>query len=299
MRLVTACGLATALILVSASAEPPPLAPVNDFAYQLQKLDVDQASASRFDLIVTDPTRDGSDATRLSPQEVAKLQAKPGGGRRIVLAYLSIGEAEDYRGYWQKEWKQTPPAWLGPENPDWKGNYKVKYWMPEWQSVILGSPAAPLDRILAQGFDGVYLDIIDGFEFWQERGVPDAADRMVAFVRRLSAYAKTKHPGFLVFPQNGDSLEERPGYLEAIDGIGREDLCFIGDQRQDAERTAEGEKHLDVFVKAGKKVLLIEYCRERKAVKEVYERARRKGYVPYCTVRPLDRLTVNAGFEPD
>ena len=25
------------------------------------------------------------------------------------------------------------PAWLERENPDWDGNYKVRYWHPDWQ----------------------------------------------------------------------------------------------------------------------------------------------------------------------
>ncbi|TAN37800.1 MAG: hypothetical protein EPN23_04615 [Verrucomicrobia bacterium] len=47
-----------------------------------------------------------------------------------MRAYLSIGEAGDYRGYWEKEWSAQPPTWLGAENPDWKGNFKVRYWQP-------------------------------------------------------------------------------------------------------------------------------------------------------------------------
>ena len=59
-----------------------------------------------------------------------------GGGKRIVISYLSIGEAEDYRGYWKKEWSKKWPKWIVKENPDWKGNYIVKYWNSEWKNVI-------------------------------------------------------------------------------------------------------------------------------------------------------------------
>ena len=33
----------------------------------------------------------------------------------------------------------------------------------------MGSPDAYLDRILAAGFDGVYLDIIDAFEYFEAK----------------------------------------------------------------------------------------------------------------------------------
>ena len=99
--------------------------------------------------------------------EIDSLRTKPGGGSRLVIAYMSIGEAEDYRFYWNAAWANTPPLWLEGENPDWPGNYKVKYWDPAWQSVIYGNGASYLKKILDAGFDGVYLDIIDAFEYFE------------------------------------------------------------------------------------------------------------------------------------
>jgi cysteinyl-tRNA synthetase len=80
---------------------------------------------------------------------------------------LSIGEAEDYRYYWQTDWRTGNPSWIAEENPDWEGNYKVKYWEPEWQDIIYGNNNSYLIRILGAGFDGVYLDIIDAFEYFE------------------------------------------------------------------------------------------------------------------------------------
>lgn len=82
---------------------------------------------------------------------------------------MSIGEAENYRYYWQKAWKLHRPKWLDRVNPDWAGNYKVRYWNPEWQKIICGDGDSYLNRILAAGFDGVYLDIIDAFEYYENR----------------------------------------------------------------------------------------------------------------------------------
>ena len=84
-----------------------------------------------------------------------------------MIAYLSIGEAEDYRYYWQPEWKENPPAWLLDENPNWPGNHKVYYWDPEWQAIIYGNHSSYLAKILAAGFDGVYLDLIDAYETFE------------------------------------------------------------------------------------------------------------------------------------
>ena len=103
----------------------------------------------------------------LTQQDISMLKTKQSGGERLVIAYMSIGEAEDYRFYWQKSWKVGNPDFIEKENRRWKGNYKVKYWKDEWQAIILGSEEAYLDKILAVGFDGVYLDIIDAFEYFE------------------------------------------------------------------------------------------------------------------------------------
>jgi cysteinyl-tRNA synthetase len=117
--------------------------------------------ATEYDVLIVDALYGGS---FLSAAETAELKTKPGGASRLVLAYLSIGEAEDYRYYWDPSWYISRPEWLLGENPDWEGNYLVQYWDPAWQAVLFGSPDAYLDRILASGFDGVYLDIIDAYE---------------------------------------------------------------------------------------------------------------------------------------
>ncbi|UCH13563.1 MAG: endo alpha-1,4 polygalactosaminidase, partial [Bacteroidales bacterium] len=99
--------------------------------------------------------------------DIDTLKTKINGGKRLVISYMSIGEAEDYRYYWQNEWNSNPPAWLAGENPDWEGNYKVRYWQKEWQNVIYGSESSYIYKIISKGFDGVYLDIIDAFEYFE------------------------------------------------------------------------------------------------------------------------------------
>ena len=66
-----------------------------------------------------------NDGTPFTSSEIAQIKNKANGGKRLVLAYMSIGEAEDYRYYWQKDWERNKPSWLDAENPDWPGNYKV------------------------------------------------------------------------------------------------------------------------------------------------------------------------------
>ncbi len=107
-------------------------------------------------------------STALTSNQVSGLKTKASGGKRLLIAYMSIGEAEDYRYYWKVEWAVNPPKWLKEENPDWPGNYKVEYWDKDWQDIIYGNKDSYIEKILAAGFDGAYLDIIDAFEYFEE-----------------------------------------------------------------------------------------------------------------------------------
>lgn len=121
---------------------------------------IEGVCATNYDLLIMDLFLDDDE---FSTDEIERLRHKANGGKRLVIAYMSIGEAEDYRYYWDKSWKRGNPSWLDKENPNWKGNYKVKYWHPEWQAIIFDY----LSRITNAGFDGVYLDIIDAFEYYE------------------------------------------------------------------------------------------------------------------------------------
>lgn len=121
-------------------------------------------TASNYDLLIMDLFFDDSE---FAATEIDQLKNKSNGGKRLVISYMSIGESEDYRYYWNSDWETTPPDWLDEENPDWEGNYKVKYWDSEWQSIIYGNNNSYLKKILDANFDGVYLDIIEAFEHYE------------------------------------------------------------------------------------------------------------------------------------
>ena len=161
------------------------------WCYHLQNDEGDLSAhlSSPFDLFVLDYSRDGSEDGRYTQEEIAELKEAEG-RRRFVLAYLSIGEAEDYRYYWEDEWWESPPSWLGPENPEWPGNYTVRYWEVGWQNIV----REYLEQILAAGFDGVYLDRIDAYEFWEEEN-PRAAEDMVSLVRLIRQWGEEEKGG--------------------------------------------------------------------------------------------------------
>lgn len=217
----------------------PSLASVKTWGYQLQRFDA-LAIPNEIDLMVVDYSRDGTARRELSPNAVGELRRRPAPTPRIVLAYMSVGEAETYRFYWRSHWNIVRPAWLGRENENWKGNFPVRFWDPAWQRVLLQPGASVLsriidiealpqkayvDRIIEAGFDGIYLDRVDAFYDWVgERA--GAEHDMVALVAEISRYARARRPGFLIVAQNGEELVEHAIYRRAIDAIAKEDLMF-------------------------------------------------------------------------
>jgi len=267
---------------------------VRNWGFQLSDIDPKQIEQSNFDLLVIDYSKDGSEEDAFLPSEIDSMKVKPDQSKRIVLAYLSIGEAEDYRFYWNKKWKSKPPSWLGKENDDWAGNYKVHYWDEEWQRIIYGTPDSYLDKIISQGFDGVYLDIIDAFEYYQD-SIPQAQEWMAQFVANLSRYAKTKSGRpFYVVGQNGETLVDHETYLHAIDGIGKEDLFFGMEEEEQSNPPNEIEFSLNYLRKAknaGKKILLVEYIRKHHDLVKVNHLAKKEGFIPLFVKRDLNELT--------
>jgi cysteinyl-tRNA synthetase len=122
-----------------------------------------------YDLIFVDLEFRGKPLTR---KDVDSLRIKADGGRRMICAYMSVGEAENYRSYWEEGWNDNPPPWICDANTEWEGNYKVMYWTKPWRDILFGRKDSYLDKILAAGFDGVFLDVIDAYDYFEEEYKP-------------------------------------------------------------------------------------------------------------------------------
>lgn len=302
-------------IMITGDA-PDPIA-AKAWGLQLQNVAA-LAIPEAVDILVVDYSRDGSDKRAWTPAAVEALKRRESGRPRLVLCYLSIGEAESYRYYWRERWLNGASRWLGPENPSWKGNFAVRFWEPSWQRIIV-EPAPTvyrrllefvrpqlkpyLDRILEAGFDGVYLDRIDAFAEWEKTRGKQAEADMVAFVRRISSYAKARKPDFLVVPQNGEELLKHETYLAAIDGAAKEDLLYgIGGEevQNDPGAVAATTEMLDRVRRQKKPVLVVEYLadagKRTRALREIMGR----GYLPLIAARALNTppLVPEAGATP-
>jgi cysteinyl-tRNA synthetase, unknown class len=273
------------------------MASVKTWAIQLRFLDRNTLATSPFDLVVIDhaPHPKSNIELPFTSDELLPLRTKPDGRRRIVLAYLSVGEAERYRYYWQPAWDapETRPKWLAAENPRWAGNYQVQFADPDWQSVVFGSQTSYLDRIIAAGFDGVYLDRVDAFQD-VEQTFPGAQDAMTGFVQRLADHAHRVNPNFLVVMQNAEELAQSKSLLTRLDGIAKEDLLYGFDNRDDAnpqQMVTDTVANLRRAKRFGIKVLVLEYAHTAETIGAAQRLAEREGFVLHVTDRMLGVLS--------
>lgn len=187
----------------------------------------------------------------------------------IILSYLSIGEAENYREYFGNLSKDL----ILYENKNWKGNFKVKFWEPEWQKIILDK----LTTIIKSGYDGVYLDIVDAF--YEIKPHKEKAAQMRDFLKKISIHSKKLNPRFKIVQQNAPTLyeylpeEEREEYFTLIDGIAFEDCFFYGDKEMDNEFNPQDYclQSMNEFFKREKFVLNVEYLSNPKLI-EIYKK---------------------------
>jgi cysteinyl-tRNA synthetase len=268
--------------MVAASPSPIP-----SWVYQLQNYPdgrLDAIARGRYQTAVVDLARDAQ-KSYFTKDEIAAVRAT---GKR-VLAYFEIGSIENFR----PEYRATRASRLVLNKwADWPDEYFVRYWEVSWWDQVV---RPRVDRALAAGFDGVYLDTPLAYEEI-DLSLVDGETRetlgrkMVDLIARISQYAKRARPGFLVFPQNSPELQAYPGYTAAIDGIGMEELFFRATDEQCTQDFCQ--ENLDDTRKlrsAGKLVLAVDYARSAGNVGRACQRYRDEGFTGYVTVRELDQ----------
>jgi len=249
-----------------------PLLDVQTWLYHLGDVapaDMDDVANAGHDLIILEYASYADEETPYTAEQLGQMR---GTEDTLIVSYLSIGEAESYRFYWDTpEFQAILSTIVDAENPEWEENFKVRYWLDEWQQVIFDY----IDRIIDGGFNGVYLDIIDGYEYWEDlepnSGI-DYRQEMADFVAAIRAHAEARlaelsdDRSFVIIGQNGEELLQNQTYLDAIDGVGKEDLQFYYEftnpadfQVYDEEDVAYSMNLLQLAIDAGKQVMVIEY----------------------------------------
>ncbi len=191
-----------------------------------------QLAQSTYDMIVMEPIfTDRENRDFPIAELVSRFHAAP--HPKLVLAYIDIGQAENWRTYWQSDWSIGDPEWIVATDPDgWEGNFPVAYWHEEWHDIWLGDDGY-LQAILEAGFDGIYLDWVEAYSdehvmTMAEQEHVDPREEMIWLIEDMAAFCRAQNPQFIVVGQNAAELAEYEAYLDVVDAIAQEQTWFDG-----------------------------------------------------------------------
>ena len=225
-----------------AAAVHPKLLPVRSFAFGLGSGNLDgdvNARFAPFDLVVLD----GEEARGA---QIRELRARG----KVVLAYLSIGTIEKGRSWYRR----AKPFRLRDRFEEFDESYAAT--SKRGFRRLIARSVAP--RMLAKGFDGLFLDNTDMIA-----AHPRQARGMRALIGGLG---RLVHPGGrLLFAQNGDEVIGPS--LHHLDGWNREDVSSTYDfdsrryRRVGARETAAAQATLRRIARRGLLVTTSDYTR--------------------------------------
>ncbi len=292
--------------------------------YQIQDLNengqLTALAQSDYPLLVLEPGQNFTDSPYDTATIVQTLRNRPDGSRRLLLAYIDIGQAEDYRSYWQSTWTaptgttRGDPDYLVTIDPDgWSGNYPTAYWDARWKNIWLGSSGI-IAQLANFGFDGVYLDWVEAYDDEYVIQAANAAsvnpaDEMIRFVEEIGAAGRAVISDFLVVPQNAPYLIDRDParYAAAIDALAVEDTWFHGEGDSDWDDPDGGDLHdrhdaewstpsrlaqYGEYLSRSIPVFSVDYCLSTVNAATVYGASRQANLRPLVTRVSLARMTV-------
>lgn len=236
------------------------------------------ASLASFDVVVLDAE------TKLSPFALRERKKR-------VFGYVSLGEVENHRAHYSKALEAQLTL---KENKSWPGSYYVDVRNPEWARLLIEEVIPPMVR---KGFNGLFLDTLDNVEDLENEnpktylGMKDAA---IELVRLIHAHYPTlsliQNRGYQLLPHTAASIE----YVlaECVHS------CWNETQKKYVRVEEEGRAWQKSWLLKAKAVspslsiLSLDYWDPADVleVSTLYREAREQGFVPYVSVRALDRV---------
>ncbi|HTB11128.1 MAG TPA: endo alpha-1,4 polygalactosaminidase [Bryobacteraceae bacterium] len=144
-------------------------------------------------------------------------------GKKLIFGYIDVAEAMSYSEP-DLFSGSSLPAWFGKPNPGYSGLYSVQYWNPAWAPEVF----AQVDQLVATGYDGVFLDVLDGNQEWSQGnslGNPvyaNAVPAMATLVSQIRAHVNSlplTRPFYLLGNNPSEIGASDPSSLRNLDAI--------------------------------------------------------------------------------
>ncbi len=276
LRLSLLFILVQAMVVACATQQKPlsmPDYPAIPFVYYLQHADYDALSALDAAMLIVDPQYSG-----LTTEQIVSLKQQG----KTLIAYLSIGEAESYRDYWQPDWRVGHPDWILMENPRWNENFRVDYRHPDWQAIVISR----VQEIQVLGYDGLLLDVVEAFETLREKREVTASEAKKAMVNLVAQLRQTMGPDVQLIPNGGVELLQFADYRAVIDGQMKEDTFFNEKGPMNAEWTPYDLAYLAQASADDIYILAVDYPATGDEGAAL-QASRDAGFIPYIAPRDL------------
>ena len=153
------------------------------------------------------------------------------------------------------------------------------------------------------GFDGVFLDIVDAFEYFEynQQGNytdnklnPDTGNSyrsdMIELIRSIHQKLTTGNRNYLLIPQNGTQLLQSQSYQDLISLQAVEDLFTNGNSKQPLSHSTYILSFLNSLQSSGKGVLLTEYPTSKKFCDLAIRKSAEHDITLLLTSRDLGKL---------
>lgn len=210
---------------------------------------------------------------------------------KILLAYLSMGEAETYRPFFPR--LKALKLLLEP-NPHWKGHYVIDLRNPAWTALVIEEL---IPAMIREGFDGIMLDTADSPLLLESKhprryaGMRDAAVGMIKAIRMHYPELKLMlNRGFELLPEvAGDVTMVMAENIRTETASEKSKPTLVGDDEYMQAVTLlkaaqQRAPHLKVYT--------LDYWppEEPERIKSIYAEQRGHGFIPYVSTPELQAL---------
>ena len=216
--------------------------------------------------------------------------------RKTVIGYISLGEVESYREYYKDVEKQ---GILFEKNPNWPDSRFVDVRDLRWTKRVVEEL---VPRLLQKGFQGIFIDTLDNPPELERRdpkrykGMTEAAANLVKAIRR-------NYPQiYIMLNRAYDILPAVDGQIDAVLG---ESVFTEIDFQNKSYKLADPKLYRQQveWLQAAKgrqpklKIFTLDYWppEDTAGVARIYAEQRKNGFIPYVSVKDLDRVLKEPG----
>lgn len=210
---------------------------------------------------------------------------------KIMLGYISLGEAETYRSYYNKIKSKNL---LLQESDLWKGHYYIDVRKQAWTKMMLDELIPP---ILEQGFDGIIIDTTDSAiepEMQHPKkfaGMKQGAVNLIKAIRKRYPNIKIMiNRGLEILPQIAGDIDYLMAESTMTDWVPNPKKPVLVDDKTYQYYMDLIRKSQEISPKL--KVYSMDYwdMSDVEGVKYIYAKQRENGFVPYVSSMDLQHM---------